>query len=371
MAAIELRGVNKIHPNGFHAVKDVSLHIGDGEFMVLVGPSGCAKSTTLNMIAGLEEITSGQVLIDGRVVNDLPAKDRDVAMVFQSYALYPHMSVFDNMAFGLKLRRTPKKEIRKKVHEAAELLGISELLTRRPKALSGGQRQRVALGRAIVRDPKVFLFDEPLSNLDAKLRAQMRVELAKLHSKLKATVVYVTHDQVEAMSMGSRICVMNQGRIEQVDAPVKIYNHPGSIFTATFIGSPTMNLAEVMIRRRSQGAAAVLPEGRILPLPHLDSDKAAALDGRSVTLGLRPEHIRVGDPEAGSDGTVSARAELVERIGSEAYVYFLLDGRQFIAAAPAEADIGKGRRLAFTFVGEKAHFFDPQTGLALFPERRP
>src|SRR4051812_10858979 len=297
MAKVFLKHLDKKYPNGFHAVRDVNLEIADGEFIVLVGPSGCGKSTTLRMVAGLEEATAGEIYIGDRLVNDIAPGERDIAMVFQNYALYPHMSVRQNMAFGLKMRRTPKAEIQKRVNEAAALLSIETLLDRRPRELSGGQRQRVALGRAIVREPKVFLFDEPLSNLDAKLRVQMRAEIARLHQRLKTTVVYVTHDQAEAMTLGNRIVLMERGVIQQVDTPMSIYQRPANQFVASFIGSPAMNFFSGEIKDghfRVGGAAEANGDGA----PHIDL--GAELPAGPANLGIRPEDFIAGSEPPGS-----------------------------------------------------------------------
>ena len=292
MASLSLTNVCKVYPNGFEAVKDFNLEVEDQEFIIFVGPSGCGKSTTLRMIAGLEEISSGELKIDGRVVNDVEPKDRDIAMVFQNYALYPHMTVFDNMAFGLKLRKVPKDEIKKKVEEAAKILDLEKLLDRKPKALSGGQRQRVAMGRAIVRNPKVFLMDEPLSNLDAKLRVQMRIEIAKLHQRLGTTIIYVTHDQTEAMTLGTRIVVMKDGVIQQVDTPQNLYEKPCNLFVAGFMGSPQMNFLDATVKVEGDIANLVIA-GHSIPLPPAKSKKLidGGYDGKVVTFGIRPEDV--------------------------------------------------------------------------------
>ena len=294
MASLSLQHINKTYPNGFEAVKDFNLEIEDKEFIIFVGPSGCGKSTTLRMIAGLEEISGGTLKIGDRVVNDVEPKDRDIAMVFQNYALYPHMTVYDNMAFGLKLRKVPKDEIDKMVREAAKILDLEKLLDRKPKALSGGQRQRVAMGRAIVRNPKVFLMDEPLSNLDAKLRVQMRIEISKLHERLGATIIYVTHDQTEAMTLGTRIVVMKDGVVQQVDTPQNLYEHPGNLFVAGFIGSPQMNFMDARIEVKGEDVTATVGK-YVLKVP---ADKAKALkdggyDGKTVVLGIRPEKYMI------------------------------------------------------------------------------
>src|SRR5438445_506441 len=327
MAKVTVNHVYKIYPaekvSSVTAVDDVNLEIADREFVVLVGPSGCGKSTTLRMIAGLEEISRGDIYIGERRVNDVAPKDRDIAMVFQNYALYPHMSVYDNMAFGLKLRKFPKPEIKKRVQDAASILGIEELLDRKPKALSGGQRQRVAVGRAIVRKPKVFLFDEPLSNLDAKLRVQMRTELSKLHDRLQTTMIYVTHDQVEAMTMGDRICVMKDGMIMQVNKPLEIYNKPANKFVASFIGSPPMNFMDVQVVRR--GRHFSLEEGKFtLELLPAMEEAVSPYAGQTVTLGIRPEDIydKVYAGNISTEGrTAICTVEVVEPMGSEVLLY--------------------------------------------------
>ena len=298
MASLSLKNVCKVYPNGFVAVKDFNLEIADQEFIIFVGPSGCGKSTTLRMIAGLEEISSGELWIGDKLVNDVEPKDRDIAMVFQNYALYPHMSVYDNMAFGLKLRKVPKAEIDKSVHEAAKILDIEHLLDRKPKALSGGQRQRVAMGRAIVRSPKVFLMDEPLSNLDAKLRVQMRVEISKLHKRLQTTIIYVTHDQTEAMTLGTRIVVLKDGIIQQVDTPQNLYNTPNNIFVAGFIGSPQMNLIDATVAQEGSQVTLKMSDDVIIKLPAEKSKKLidGGYVGKTVVVGIRPEDVK-DDPE--------------------------------------------------------------------------
>src|SRR5512134_3776010 len=315
MAQVVLRELNKKYDE-VHAVKNVNLTIHDKEFMVLVGPSGCGKTTTLRMVAGLEDITSGEIAIGNRIVNDLPPKDRDIAMVFQNYALYPHMSVYDNMAFGLKMRKFPKAEIEKRVREAAQMLGIQELLARKPRQLSGGQRQRVAVGRAIVRHPQVFLFDEPLSNLDAKLRVQMRVELKRLHDRLETTAIYVTHDQVEAMTLGDRVVVMKDGWIQQVGEPMELYGHPTNKFVAGFIGSPSMNFIDVGINEVNGAVVAEAPGLRLW----VPTGKAAALrpyKGQQVALGVRPEDVHVATGADPAHYSFDATVEVVEPLGSE------------------------------------------------------
>ena len=345
------------------AVKDVSLSIRDGEFVVFLGPSGCGKTTTLRMIAGLEEITSGTIYLDGRLLNDILPAQRDIAMVFQNYALYPHMTVYKNMAFGLKMRGAAKADIKARVARAADILAISHLLDRYPKELSGGQRQRVAVGRAIVRNPRVFLFDEPLSNLDAKLRAQTRVELLKLHRQLSATSVYVTHDQIEAMTMGDRIVIMLDGSVQQVGAPMEIYQKPANRFVAGFVGSPPMNF--LAARLVAEGAQLELTgEGLRIPLP---ADKAARLGrtpGAEVVLGIRPENLLLRPPEATCE-PLRAQIEIVEAIGSDIYLNFSLAGTPMTARVEATADIRSGQEVALYPDPERIHLFDPQSGVTL------
>jgi multiple sugar transport system ATP-binding protein len=359
MAEVILKNVRKVYDKDIVAVDDADIEIKDKEFVVLVGPSGCGKSTTLRMIAGLEEITGGDIFIDGTLVNDIPPKDRDIAMVFQNYALYPHMTVYQNMAFGLKLRKYPKDEIDQRVREAADILGIEELLERKPKALSGGQRQRVAVGRAIVRKPKVFLFDEPLSNLDAKLRVQMRAEISKLHSRLEATMVYVTHDQVEAMTMGDRIVVMRDGRIQQIDAPLNLYNSPVNQFVAGFIGSPSMNF--INGRLSNNGSGLVFDEGNVqLHLPASYTDKLNDHVDQEVVLGIRPEDIH--DPDTvGKDVEIveiETAVEVVEPMGSEVFLYITTGKSSFVARVDPINMPQVGQRIRLAVEVEKAHFFD-------------
>ena len=358
MAKVVLENVYKIYPGDVTAVHDASLEIQDQEFVVLVGPSGCGKSTTLRMVAGLEDISKGSIYIDGKKVNDIPPKDRDIAMVFQNYALYPHMSVYNNMAFGLKLRKYPKAEIHKRVMEAAEILGITDYLERKPKALSGGQRQRVAVGRAIVRKPKAFLFDEPLSNLDAKMRVQMRAEISKLHNRLKSTMIYVTHDQIEAMTMGDRIVVMKDGWIQQVDTPLNIYNHPANQFVAGFIGSPPMNFFQGRIVR--SGGAVLFDEGRFrVPLRGRAAERMAAHDGQAVAMGVRPENIdeRSARPGADPAQVVKATVEVVEMMGSEVYLYASTGQTSFTARVDSSCRLHIGDAVEVALDMDRAHFF--------------
>jgi multiple sugar transport system ATP-binding protein len=411
MANVLLKHLEKRYPNGFHAVRDLSLDIADGEFVVLVGPSGCGKSTTLRMVAGLEEASGGEIYIGDRLVNNVQPGDRDIAMVFQNYALYPHMSVYQNMAFGLKMRRTPKKEIEKRVREAAEILSIEALLERRPRELSGGQRQRVALGRAIVREPKVFLFDEPLSNLDAKLRVQMRAEIARLHRRLKTTVIYVTHDQVEAMTLGERIVLMDHGVIQQVDAPMNIYQRPANRFVASFIGSPAMNFmrgdvdsgvfhfsghasedGDALAMSAATAAQSMSLHGRghgtidvaeymarsamaNLPAIHVGSE----IPNGPVVLGVRPEDLIVetggppvsaGEPPAPTTqtdgvslGTVTL--DVVEHMGHETIVHFTLAGGDHLARLPADAAIRTGMRVPVAIRPGAFHLFSGEDGRRL------
>ncbi|HCG01960.1 MAG TPA: glycerol-3-phosphate ABC transporter ATP-binding protein [Chloroflexi bacterium] len=348
------------------AVHDVSLEAKDEEFLVLVGPSGCGKSTTLRMVAGLDDISEGTISIGERVVNDLSPKDRDIAMVFQSYALYPHMNVYDNMAFGLKLRKTPKQEIRRRVTEAGEILGITPLLDRKPKALSGGQRQRVALGRAIVRNPAVFLMDEPLSNLDAKLRVQTRAEISKLHLRLKTTMIYVTHDQTEAMTMGNRIAVMKDGFLQQTDKPTTLYDYPANTFVAGFIGSPSMNLLPGTLQQ-SNGSMNVQGDGWTVTLPENLSSVARGQNAEKVVLGIRPEHII---PAVLADGSaapnkIDTEIEVVENMGSHQYVYLSKNGATLTAEFPADFDAEPLKHTDVVFDPDNLHIFDEASGNAI------
>ncbi|MCI0707156.1 MAG: sn-glycerol-3-phosphate ABC transporter ATP-binding protein UgpC [Ignavibacteriae bacterium] len=363
MASVRLESVKKVYDGGQVAVHGMDLDIHDKEFIVLVGPSGCGKSTTLRMIAGLEEVTEGTISIDGQAVNDAPPKDRDIAMVFQNYALYPHMSVYENMAFGLKLRKFPAKEIEQRVHEAASILGIENLLDRKPKALSGGQRQRVALGRAIVRKPKVFLFDEPLSNLDAKLRVQTRTEISKLHHRLAATMVYVTHDQMEAMTLGDRIVVMKDGHVQQIAPPLELYHHPCNKFVAGFIGSPAMNFFSGTLQRKNGVVFHADTNGFQLPVEKKHHKQLSKHIGKSVTLGLRPEHI--APKPSGKAGKAKARVhvEVVEPMGNESLVYFTTgkDSIQYVARLNGIQIPDAGKTLDLAFDMSQAHFFDAAT----------
>ena len=368
MASLSLTNVCKVYPNGFEAVKDFSLEVEDQEFIIFVGPSGCGKSTTLRMIAGLEEISSGELKIDGRVVNDVEPKDRDIAMVFQNYALYPHMTVFDNMAFGLKLRKVPKDEIKKKVEEAAKILDLEKLLDRKPKALSGGQRQRVAMGRAIVRNPKVFLMDEPLSNLDAKLRVQMRSEIASLHNRLKATIIYVTHDQTEAMTLGTRIVVLKDGVIMQVDSPQKLYNEPNNLFVAGFIGSPQMNFIDVVCKVEGERVTLNFEKTSVV-LPPAKAKKLidGGYNGKTVVMGIRPEDI--GDSqieiEAHKDAVFETDVTGYELLGSEVLLYFNVAGTAMTAKVDSRTTARMGDHITLAIDPEKIHCFDKETELTI------
>jgi multiple sugar transport system ATP-binding protein len=366
MATVTFENVSKTFGD-FQAVKDLNLEIGDGEFMVLVGPSGCGKTTSLRMVAGLEEITSGTLRIGDRVVNDVPPKDRDIAMVFQSYALYPHMSVRENLAFGLKLRKVPKAEIERRVNEAAETIQLQKLLDRKPKELSGGQRQRVALGRAIVREPAVFLMDEPLSNLDAKLRVQTRAEIARLHQRLKTTVVYVTHDQVEAMTMGSRIAVMSEGLLQQVGSPQILYDTPINRFVAGFIGSPSMNFVNVSLEGTGDTAKLTGPGDWSVTLPTRYRDGAFSRAGKTLVAGFRPEHVDIGEPGPGL-GSFRARADVVEYLGNEELLHVNAADQDIVAIVDSEHRVRPGDIVNLVLPLEKLHLFDGETGLTLAPD---
>jgi multiple sugar transport system ATP-binding protein len=383
MATVDLDQVNKVYENGFHAVKDLSLDVREGEFMVLVGPSGCGKTTALRMVAGLEEISSGTLRIGGKVVNDVTPKDRDIAMVFQNYALYPHMTVAENIGFALRLRKMPKAEVAAKVKGTAEILGLSEWLDRKPGQLSGGQRQRVAMGRAIVREPSVFLMDEPLSNLDAKLRVQMRAEVQRIQRRISVATMYVTHDQVEAMTMGDRVAVMRSGVLQQCDRPQVLYNRPDNLFVAAFIGSPAMNLYEASV---TGDAGAVRIGSQELPLPAACREAHPALAsyaGQKVVVGLRPEHLPAAD--GGSGPTLAGDVDLVEALGSELVVHFTIDARRVRAEGTTTADedataqsgegvarvdpgtmVKVGERITFAVKADGMQFFDPDTERAIW-----
>ena len=388
MASLDLKHIYKVYPSGVTAVTDFSLAIDDKEFIVFVGPSGCGKSTTLRMIAGLEEITDGELYIDGKLVNDVQPKDRDIAMVFQNYALYPHMTVYDNMAFGLKLRKMPKDEIDARVKEAARILGLEVYLQRKPKALSGGQKQRVALGRAIVREPKVFLLDEPLSNLDAKLRAQMRTEITKLHHRLATTFIYVTHDQVEAMTMGTRIVVMKDGFIQQVDAPQKLYDFPANKFVAGFIGTPQMNFFDAKLTG-TKDRVCVEFEGNTVVLPKAKSEKIPELDkylntGKEVVFGVRPEdmHDEASFISSSKDSVVNVVVDVVEKLGAETQLYCVFDKgqaeeetgtikslvdneTQMIARVDSRTTTERGQKIELAIDIMHCHLFDKETELTI------
>jgi multiple sugar transport system ATP-binding protein len=383
MATVSLEGINKVYENGFHAVKDLSVDIADGEFMVLVGPSGCGKTTALRMVAGLEDITSGILRIGGKEANDETPKERDIAMVFQNYALYPHMTVGQNIGFALKLRKLPKDQLDKKVKEAADILGLTDWLDRKPGQLSGGQRQRVAMGRAIVREPSVFLMDEPLSNLDAKLRVQMRAEVARIQRRIGVATIYVTHDQVEAMTMGDRVTVLRAGVLQQVDTPQNLYDNPDNIFVAAFIGSPAQNLYDATL---SEGARSLKLGSQDIPVPdavRLKRPGLAAFANKEVVIGMRPEHLPAARPgDTGS--TLVGDVDLIEALGSELVVHFTIDAHRVIAEGAVEKDeaeaLGSGEgvarvdaknpvkvgdRMTFAIDIEDMQFFDPKTGLAI------
>jgi len=391
MGAIKIKDVGKIYQNGTRALEDVNIEINDGEFVVLVGPSGCGKTTLLRMVAGLEDITEGEISIGEKVVNEVAPKDRDIAMVFQNYALYPHMSVYDNMAFSLKLRKLPKEEIEKKVKDAAKTLEISELLDRKPKALSGGQRQRVAMGRAIVRNPEAFLMDEPLSNLDAKLRVQMRAELGQLHTQLETTTLYVTHDQVEAMTMGDRVAVIRKGELQQIDTPREIYLYPKNIFVAGFIGSPSMNFVYADVKISGKKAELSFA-GETINCDGESAKKLEKMDGEQIVLGIRPEafedSIYAKDSEYSE--SIDIKVTLLEQLGSDSYIHFykdikpvqteaieeiladegedisvLGDETKFIARINPNSTVKEGEEIKLSIDSSKLHFFDPSTGNAL------
>jgi len=362
MASLQLKNIYKRYSGGVTAVSDFSLDIADKEFVILVGPSGCGKSTTLRMIAGLEEISEGELYIGDKLMNDVAPKDRDIAMVFQNYALYPHMTVFENMAFGLKLRKTPKDEIKKRVSEAARILDIEHLLERKPKALSGGQRQRVALGRAIVREPKVFLMDEPLSNLDAKLRVQMRSEISKLHQRLQTTFIYVTHDQTEALTMGTRIVVMKDGIMQQVDSPQELYNNPVNMFVAGFIGSPQMNFCDAEIVEEN-GAVSIKFGSNKVVLTEAKAAKAKEYIGKTVVMGIRPEDLYDDADSLAkfADSIVEASVEVTEMMGAETYLYVIIDGVNFIARVKPDSTAAVNAKIKIALDPTKIHIFDKET----------
>jgi multiple sugar transport system ATP-binding protein len=362
MFRVALKDVTKIYPGDVLAVKAVALEVADKEFVVLVGPSGCGKSTILRMIAGLEEVTAGDIYVDGKRINDVPPKDRDIAMVFQNYALYPHMTVYNNMAFGLRLRRYSKSEIEKRVKEAAEILGITQLLDRKPRALSGGERQRVAVGRAIVRQPKVFLFDEPLSNLDAKLRVQMRAEISKLHNRLQATMIYVTHDQTEAMTMGDRIIVLNQGVIQQIDDPLSLYHSPANRFVAGFIGSPPMNFLEGELQQEA-GSLFFVSDGFSLKIPDRMHEPLQQHGATEVTFGIRPEDILGRDVP--DDAAADARVDVVEPLGSEIILYLVVGDWTLVGKVDSTIHPDPNTDLRIGFDMSRCHFFDTKEGQAI------
>ena len=369
MSTVKLDHVCKKYPNGFEAVKDFNLDIADKEFIIFVGPSGCGKSTTLRMIAGLEEISSGDLYIDDKRMNDVEPKDRDIAMVFQNYALYPHMTVYENMAFGLKIRKVPKAEIDQKVHEAARILDLEALLDRKPKALSGGQRQRVAMGRAIVRNPKVFLMDEPLSNLDAKLRGQMRIEISELHQKLGTTMIYVTHDQTEAMTLGTRIVVMKDGVIQQVDTPQNLYDNPGNKFVAGFIGAPQMNMVEAAAEEKDGGVYLDFCGQSI----KLDAERARILKekgyiGKQITLGIRPEDLHDASERerADRDACIHATIRVYENLGAETYLYFDMEHATWTARVNPSVRVKPGDQVDLYMDTTRLHAFDTETEKAIF-----
>ena len=368
MASLSLKNVCKVYSNGFEAVKDFNLEVEDKEFIIFVGPSGCGKSTTLRMIAGLEEISSGELIIDGKLVNEVEPKDRDIAMVFQNYALYPHMTVFDNMAFGLKLRKVPKDEIKAKVEEAARILDLEKLLDRKPKALSGGQRQRVAMGRAIVRNPKVFLMDEPLSNLDAKLRVQMRAEISSLHNRLGATIIYVTHDQTEAMTLGTRIVVLKDGVIMQVDSPQKLYNQPNNLFVAGFIGSPQMNFVDAKVV--VEGSKAGLKfDNYTFELPAEKAKKVidGGYAGKTVVMGIRPEDISDDAELLAKNSAYVIESDVTgyELLGAEVMLYFSVGGANMSCRVASDTTARYGDHIKLAFDPTRIHVFDKETELTI------
>lgn len=366
MANISLKHICKVYPNGFEAVKDFNLEIEDKEFIIFVGPSGCGKSTTLRMIAGLEEITGGELIIDGKLVNSVPPKDRDIAMVFQNYALYPHMNVYDNIAFGLKLRKVPKEEIDAKVKEVASVLELESLLDRKPKLLSGGQRQRVAMGRAMVRNPKVFLMDEPLSNLDAKLRVQMRTEIASLHQRLASTFIYVTHDQIEAMTLGTRIVVMKSGIIMQVDTPENLYSKPQNLFVAGFMGSPQMNFLDGKCIIDNDDVYIQIANNKLkLPKDKADKVRAKEYNGKDIIFGIRPENIleisKYTGEKLSDEEIFRTKIKVFELLGVDAYVYFDIANKQMTTRISAQDHMRVGTEVSFVFDLKSCHIFDKET----------
>ena len=366
MARVIFQNVTKMYSgNPVPAVDDLNMEVYDKEFLVLVGPSGCGKSTAMRMVAGLEEISGGQIIIGDRVVNDLPPKDRDVAMVFQSYALYPHMSVYDNLAYPLKLRKVPKTERDQRVRQAAKTLDIENFLDRKPKALSGGQRQRVALGRAIVRDADLFLMDEPLSNLDAKLRVQTRAELIKLHERVSTTTIYVTHDQVEAMTMGDRIAVMSLGILQQLDTPQNLYDTPANKFVAGFIGSPSMNFVDVTLEAKDGRIYANTPGFSVLTPPR-SGNALSAYVGKNVTMGVRPEHlVEISRLGGGSAASIPVTVDILEQLGNENFIYLLNGSTLLTARMPPDVRVSRGDRIDVGVLPDNLHFFDPQTEAAI------
>ena len=367
MAKVELKGICKVYEGNVRAVENADITVEDKEFCVFVGPSGCGKSTTLRMVAGLEDISEGELLIDGELMNDVPPKDRNIAMVFQNYALYPHMTVYDNMAFGLKIKKVPKDEIEKRVREAAKILDIEKFLTRKPKALSGGQRQRVAVGRAIVRNPKVFLFDEPLSNLDAKLRVQMRAEISGLHHRLNATMIYVTHDQVEAMTMADKIVVMKDGRVQQIGSPLYLYNHPGNKFVAGFIGSPPMNFLTVKVMEKD-GAIILAEAGTfsVKPAPEHAGYLKNYLD-KEIFLGIRPEDMLFRE-QAAPENNMPLKVEVVEPLGADTTLWLTTGGQPLVARTEPTYAFKMGDMVNFTPRMEKARYFDRETELSILAD---
>ena len=364
MSRVVLKDLTKRYAGGNLAVDRLNLEVGDGEFVCLVGPSGCGKTTALRMIAGLEDISSGQVLIGEKVVNLLPPRDRDIALVFQSYALYPHMSVYDNMAFGLQLRKTPKPQIETAVHEAARILDLERFLDRKPGQLSGGQRQRVALGRAIVREPAAFLMDEPLSNLDAKLRVQTRAEIARLHQRLQATMIYVTHDQVEAMTMADRIAVINEGVLQQVGTPKELYEKPNNRFVAGFIGSPSMNFVELKVE--AAGGSRLVGDGAQVLLDDAQKARLRNLGLTTTTVGFRPEHLKVGEPE-GPGLRLSAKIDVVEFLGNDELIHAVSEGKDVVAIVQADVRLAVGDSVVLSAAPRHVYLFNPQTELSLSP----